>query len=271
MMNFMMPTYVSLLRLIDGMQQYASSQLGLRMEPGEHRTHFETDFKAMEETATKLELRGVLARLERIRVLLTKEPLWTDCGSQLAILKEAFEDDTQDLYLYVYPPSKVRFLIELDDTWGPALTAFSSIGEEIANGVDCFALGHNTACVFHMCRVGEEGLRIIGRERGVAAVRRGAPIEWGTWGQVFEKLAPHIEDIRKKANGPKRDAALSFYDPVVSDLRAIQSLYRDQTMHLRDSYDDGEAQSAIFRTRELMLKLATKLNDRSTVPIDWGL
>ena len=63
--------------------------------------------------------------------------------------------------------------------------------------------------------------------------------------------------------------ALAFYEPVLSDLRAIQSLYRDQTMHLRDMYDDGEAQSAMFRVQQLMTILSAKLSESSIRSIPW--
>jgi hypothetical protein len=33
---------------------------------------------------------------------------------------------------------------------------------------------------------------------------------------------------------------------ILSDLHAIQNLYRDRTMHLRKGYDGREAQSAMF-------------------------
>jgi hypothetical protein len=83
-------------------------------------------------------------------------------------------------------------------------------------------------------------------------------------------MEPTIEELRKKPNGVQKTNALAFYERILSDLRAVQSLYRDQTMHLRDEYDDGEAQSAMFRVRELMNMLASKLDGNSTRAIPWS-
>jgi hypothetical protein len=121
-----------------------------------------------------------------------------------------------------------------------------------------------------MSRVAEIGLRTIARERGIKNARKDVPLDWGTWGQAFNAIEDKLKDIRKNPPGPKKDAALAFYDTVLSDLHAIQNLYRDRTMHLRKRYDDGEAQSAMFRTRELMTTLSSRLREDSIRPIPWS-
>jgi hypothetical protein len=90
-------------------------------------------------------------------------------------LLEAFEADTKFLYLYAYPRRKADVYIRYKGEWHDALRAFPSIAAEVEDGVDCYALGHNTACVFHMVRVAEIGLRAIARERGIKTVRAKTP------------------------------------------------------------------------------------------------
>ncbi len=189
-------------------------------------------------------------------------------------LFNAIERDAGDEYFCHYRKDRLVYLQNMDADWGLVFEKFKSTKEEIAVGIDCYALGHNTACVFHMSRVGEMGLRIIAQERGVKAIKgkKGIPIhvEWANWGQVFAAMEPSIKEIKQKPNSGQRDAALVFYETILSDLHAIQSLYRDQTMHLRKSYDDGEAQSAMFRVRELMTTLSGKLSDNSIFRIPWS-
>lgn len=186
-------------------------------------------------------------------------------------LFNAVEIDARDQYFCHYRKDRITFILRMEEDWSLAFEAFPSIRAEVSAGVDCYALAHNTASIFHMARVGEIGLRVIGRERGVRELRRNVPIEWGTWGAVFKAIEPQIESIRKqRPNGPQKAAALAFYDAVLSDLHAIQSLYRDPTMHFRRAYDDGEAQSAMFRVKSLMTTLACKLNENSTRKISWS-
>ena len=77
--------------------------------------------------------------------------------------------------------------------------------------------------------------------------------------------------MRQANFGPKRDAALTFYKTTLSDLRTMRDLYRDPTMHFRETYDKGQAASAMFRTKGLMQTLATKLREDRVRPIKWGL
>jgi hypothetical protein len=192
---------------------------------------------------------------------------------ELGELWDAIERDAREEYFCHYQKYKIQYFKNMGNDLALVFQNFSSTREEIIAGVDCYALGHNTACVFHMSRVGEMGLRIIAEERGVKSIKkRGAsvPVEWATWGEVFNAIEPRLTEIRHKPNGPKKDAALAFYDTIKSDLKAIQSLYRDQTMHLRGSYDDAEAQSAMFRVRQMMTTLASKLDEASIKKIHWS-
>jgi hypothetical protein len=79
-----------------------------------------------------------------------------------------------------------------------------------------------------------------------------------------------VDELRKKPNGPNKEEALKFYYTALSDLRTIQNLYRDPSMHLRSEYDDGETQSAIFRVKSLMNILSVKMDENSQGPISWG-
>jgi len=194
-----------------------------------------------------------------------------DLVHDLDELMAAVKRDAREEFFCHYPKDRIVFLQRMQVEWATVFASFPSAKREIEEGIDCYALGHNAACVFHMSRVGEIGLRTIGRELGVKAVRGGkVQIEWATWGDVFKAIEPTIASIRQKSNGAQKTNALTFYERILSDLRAIQSLYRDQTMHLREQYDDGEAQSAMFRVRELMGVLASKLDENSTRAIPWG-
>jgi hypothetical protein len=170
-----------------------------------------------------------------------------------------------------------KLLLRIEMDWKDVLKAkaFPSSRREIETGIDCYALGDHVGCVFHMMRVAELGLRTIARERGITSLvgkkKKAKPIEWGTWQEVFDAIEGQLKVVRQASPGPKRDVALSFYDTALSDLRTLRGLYRDPTMHFREKYDEGEAYSAVFRTKSLMGMLATKLGEANTRRISWGL
>ena len=42
---------------------------------------------------------------------------------------------------------------------------------DIMDAVDAYALGLNTACVFHLMRIAEHGMRALARERKVKLIK----------------------------------------------------------------------------------------------------
>jgi hypothetical protein len=221
--------------------------------------------KLIEAERTKVDLEILLANHHFIPVRWGKlrdrlEQLGDDIGAGIG--RECF---------FHYPRDKAIMLFRVEQQWAVVIKSFSSARQEILSGIDAYAFGNNVACVFHMSRVAEIGLRALGKERRVKLKHKGKPIdiEWATWGGVLSAIDAKIIEITKKPNGPQKDKAFNFYKSAASDLRAIQSLYRDPTMHFREEYDPGQVQSAIFRTKSLMEALSTKLSDSSTSQIPW--
>jgi hypothetical protein len=195
---------------------------------------------------------------------------YSDIKIALERLMEDTKLDAMLEYFFHYPREMSALLLRIPIDWETVLAAFPSSKREIETGTDCYALGDYAGCVFHMMGLAELGLRAIAKERGVKSVGRHKPTEWGTWQDVFAAVEGQLKAVRQARAGPKRDAALSFYDTALSDLRRLQG-YRDPTMHFRASYDKGEAYDAMHRARSFMQTLATKLNEATPRKIRWGL
>jgi hypothetical protein len=193
---------------------------------------------------------------------------WGDLFESLKRLCEEINVGIGRECFFHYKRDRAILLFRTEQEWDKIIKAFPSTKQEILFGVDAYAFENNSACVFHMSRVAEIGLRALAKERGLKVIRKHIPIEWGTWGDILKALDEKVVDITKQSNGPQKDKAFEFYKTVLSDLRAIQGL-RDRTMHFRDNYDQGETQSAMFRTKSLMTMLASKLSESSNREIPW--
>jgi hypothetical protein len=198
--------------------------------------------------------------------------IWSEriTHGQLAIelkpLLEALEDDLRKLHLYLYPQHKFIPLLQMPGVWAPAFAAFPSAKDEAEEGIDCYGLEHNTACVFHMMRVVEHGLRALARERGVSFPNR--PVEWATWQQMLDQ----IESSGRKAAralpaGPQRDAALGFYSGAAGQIHAFKDKYRNMVMHVRRRYGEVEALQSINQVRDFMNGLSVKIGEKIRKPI----
>lgn len=239
--------------------------------PEAERKEIESFIEELYKFLSTLYLGGSIRTIHHLKKLYGREYSYNELIKLLERLPNDIEDDTKPQFFFHYQEDMALLLLNREKKWDAVLKAFESVKPEIEAGIDCYAIGHNTACIFHMMRIAEFGLRAIAKERGVKSVgKKTTPIEWATWGQVISEIEKTITEIRNtKPAGLKKDTALAFYTTIVSDLRALLHNYRDKTMHFREFYDSGEAESAIFRVHSLMATLASKITEDSARKIPW--
>ncbi len=185
---------------------------------------------------------------------------------ELKPLIEAFEADLDKLHFYHYSPPRFTHLLQMPETWNHAFKGFPSAKEEAEEGVDCYALEHYTACVFHMMRVAEIGMRALARERGVKFTDK--PLEWANWQPILEQTKSRAKTATKgMAIGPGKDAALAFYSGAIAQLHGFKDTFRNMTMHARKGYDELDALRAINQVRDFMNGLSAKIGEKTKTPI----
>jgi hypothetical protein len=206
-------------------------------------------------------------RVVRFWTIWGRQFSYGECALELKPLLEAFEADLRKQHFYHYSSQKLMHVWQIPGTWGPTFRAkaFPSVKEEVEEGIDCYALEHNTACVFHMMRVAEIGMRALAREPKVTFPNH--PLEWAEWEGVIDQ----IESKSKAATtgmprGAERDAARSFYTAAVAQLRAFKET-RNRIMHMRGSFDQLDAQRAMTQVRDFMNGLSAKIGEKTRAPI----
>lgn len=129
-----------------------------------------------------------------------------------------------------------------------ATAAFPAATLDIEESGKCFALGRWTACVFHLMRVMEHGLRAL-------ALFLGVPTDYKTWDPIIKKMRSEIENY--SASSFKGD--LDFIRQSLDRLTAVQTALRNEVMHARSFYDQERADDIYRAVRAFMEQLATKL------------
>ena len=106
---------------------------------------------------------------------------------------------------------------------------------EMQSAGRCYAYGEHTACVFHLMRVIDYGLRMVAASLSIAYDAR----SWDGIGKAIEKK------MREKY-GDKTDAwkaAEPFYAEILTDIQAIGRGHRNPALHeLEKKYDEREAE-----------------------------
>lgn len=204
MINFQLRSYIQALEYLDIAKWRARARDENEEMKDDVRALILNHIGPIQEIIGRLGMEAAAPHVGRLIVILQGAPTYGMALREIEELWNALDRDTYKQFFSHYPADKADLLLRLDGIWGPAIAAFPSARREIEEGVDCYALGHDTACVFHMCRACEIGLRALAKERGISIVRGNVPLEWGTWGQVFQAIEPKIEDIKKKAMARKK-------------------------------------------------------------------
>ncbi len=208
------------------------------------------------------------AAIRALRHWATSPEEWSELNTRSRALRNAIQYELREYLYYQYPKDKGAKLRAWKTDWDKTVTAFPNVQREIFDATDCYALGHDTAAVFHSMRVAEHGLRALAREREIK-LAKDKPIEWATWQEIIRSLDEEIKMIGAKKAGGAKDAALAFYSGARADLNGFKDEYRNSVMHVRAHYDDLQALRALTKVREFMERISEKINHTHR-PIDWG-
>jgi hypothetical protein len=130
--------------------------------------------------------------------------------------------------------------------------AFPSITKDVEQAGNCLVSELGTACVFHLMRIMESGLKALATPLGIPY----AP-SWESYlKQINGELARNWKD---KTPVWKNEEV--FFKEAAGHLSAVRVAWRNPTMHIVRHYDVAEAEEILISVRAFMRHLATKLKE----------
>ena len=264
--NFMIPHYMAMLQMAG--QEIAIANTSIAAGQVELRTRdkerIKQNFQFSSTKAAEYGLSNVSARIDRIYDAIRLDQLtYQEVRRHMQSLIEAYEDDTKFLYLYVYPRDKVQVSLKFRHEWETALNVLPDLADEIDKATDAYALGHNTACVFHLMRVMETGVQRLGKKLGVSATHlsKSGKLLDSTWGDILNHIDPKLNAL--PADTPAKKARREQLKAVQAHLHAVKEAWRNPTMHpRRKGYNDQETLDIINHVRSFMNELASAISKR---------
>ncbi len=169
-----------------------------------------------------LELSSPIAQIGRIRQ-------WLDAGSNemrflapmLVELQNRVIDELTTRFFLAVPLLKKGHYEQPESIFGSEIVkAFPSAAEDIAETGKCFALSRYTACVFHLSRIVEAGLRVLTDTIGVKLKH--------DWGAQLKEIEKELENRYKSAGARTPDEL--FYSETASQISHIKNAWRNPTM-----------------------------------------
>jgi hypothetical protein len=211
--------------------------------------------KIATQVANDFEMKSAHDRIEIILKRLAKGITWDELATECRVLNEAIQSGLKRQLVYRYPDDPGAVLMRWQEDWRPALEKFPTASSDILAGVDCWALGHGTAAVFHFMRVLEFGLATLGNEVGVDVGTK-------NWQNVINEIESTIRNMGKTLPGglPKVEK-LQFLSEAAKEFTYFKDGWRNYVAHGRSSYDIHQARSAMEHVRAFMNHLASQLSE----------
>ena len=132
---------------------------------------------------------------------------------------------------------------------------------ELRDAGTAFAMELYSACVFHLMRVAEHGLRELARRLSVRLTHKARfmPLDYGDWNQVITGIRGKITTARMLTPGPKRQAKLEMYSNAADHCEYMKDIWRNTASHARKSYTKSEALLTMDRVKAFMQFLSVGL------------
>jgi hypothetical protein len=227
-----------------------------------------TELVSVQQVCQKMSLVPALDKIDRLKSAIDINDRCIVIIDKLKILFETIEDESKREQFYHYPREKANLVINTSSDWESTIKKFSSARRDIEEALDCYALDHHTACVFHLMRTAEHGLRALARSLNVSFPKSGTPINWAEWHDLIDQIrieGKKIADALPK--GAKRDAARDFYSGAVHHFEGFKDKYRNAVMHARSTYEELDALRVINQVRDFMNGLSAKIGEKTRRPI----
>ncbi len=212
-----------------------------------------------EQLCQQLDLTGTKNRVERFQRCLKNAALTPlTLQNELQVLYDALEDDLRYKYFYFYPDAKAKPVLRVDIDWEDTFKAFKSAKDDGKAAVDCYGLGHNTACVFHCMRVLEHGIKAL-------AANVGLTFDVQQWKNIIDEIEAKIDRMRDNGipglDKAAKDARLQFLSEAAKEFFYFKDGWRNYVSHNHAAYDENQALSVLEHTRAFMNHLASQLSE----------
>ena len=179
---------------------------------------------------------------------------------ELRALREALEDDLKRRIVFFPTQEQVNYYHHGEQKlFGDAVyDVFESARNDIREAGNCYATDNFTACVFHLMRVAERGMRALAVHLKINKTGK-HPREFAEWGRVCGALKKKVEQLQqRKGRSAHKSMLLQRYADAASQADYINEIWRKELAHTRRTtpYNQPEAMSVLVRVHEFMQSLA---------------
>jgi hypothetical protein len=171
-------------------------------------------------------------------------------------LRKRMHDELKSKTYLLIPEIEADFY-KADQPFGEVVeNSFPSAAYDIAEASKCIALDRPTACVFHLMRAIEFGLRELARSI------KGQDLYSSNWNKSLNDFDSALNELRfaiqanTKAKPEGWEKQERFLSEASALLRNVKNTWRNKVMHIEKKYTSGEAISIFETSKKFMVFLA---------------
>lgn len=200
--------------------------------------------------AEEMSLDAVAVLLERMWLNHKRGYLKGELYDDVKNLRSRIEDQLKSRLFLFIEPSRASYYKHLQLFGQQVNDNFPSAIDDIQDAGNCLALGQGTACVMHLMRVMEAGLK---------ALAKGLKIPYApSWESYLSQIEKNI-GAKHASKSPAWKKKEKFYRDLSGDLLTIKQAWRNPTMHIERRYEVDEAEVIFKAVCTLMKRMATGL------------
>ena len=234
-----------------GMVDLEGFRGSLEVVPNELRAAAKGGLERLRDECVRLRLKASHASVSRMLVTLNDPGgVWRALADDATDLESRLIDELKEMTCFAVE-GKAEELYRAEHLFGNQVAErFPSTVVDVEEAGKCLALDRGTACVFHLMRVLEIGLRALAADLHV--------------GKLEENWQKLLDQVRKAVNALPRSTAdekqrLAQRSEAAAHLQNVKDAWRNDVMHPRDIYTVEQAQDVFNHARALMVSLASFL------------
>jgi hypothetical protein len=209
--------------------------------------------------AIDLALDSAIPLLSRMDKKVKAPYLVVDAHKDIVDLWSRIEDQLKERWFLYVSPSLQPYYTQKQLFGNDVESGFPGAIDDIEDAGTCLALGQGTACVMHLMRVMELGLKVLAKSLKIPYTP-----SWESYlAQIQSKISAKHKTKRVKW---KRDE--KFYRDMSGDLIAVKQAWRNPSMHIDRGYSKEEAEEIFRAVKTFMCKLAARM-DQNGQDVTW--
>lgn len=170
--------------------------------------------------------------------------------NELNMLSQMLGDELDHAAVVLIHQKNVKFFEQTEPLFGKTVDEkLSSARHDIQEAGKCLALSLGTACVMHLMRAVEAGLKALSKQLELP--------DQNDWGSHLRQIEKELEIRAKKAKA--RSTEEIFYSEAAIQLAHVKTAWRNPTMHIDRTYTVEEAEDIFQAVKILMTNLATRM------------